>query len=456
MKMMERLLRNVGRSWDRIPKEVPVLFVRRSTGVHPFMTVDGNQLHLHTLPYQPGIPVKQSIVLEDLTLEELADTLQQMGYEAHVTDEAVKNKVEARKSHTLIDAKNVPIMDGGRLETFTSKLWEKLYPIARLLQETDNDIDRALEQMYLTTTRGSWLEYWASFFGLRRSIGENDDTLRRRIFLTFMNIKTNDVAIEELINYSVHGKVKIEDYIPAKFLIYTTPEYMDEAGIIRSIVDSIKGAGIDYLLYYRTTEDEHYKSYLQDKTGVPFQQNDRLGGGLETGFEEVRYGLEPIDMGRAFRLNKDMVLSSKVISPWHVSKLKDTVTFQVSSSEVFPVKRKQRKEDEVYFRTNSGKIGDPLHVLFGTEDYGDNLLNTIIEGLSDALRAPEDVPVGYDITATSEDHYIEPVKKGAIGFKLGASLLSATAKLSKQEQRAFEGGYMRLERDGKVVRELAL
>lgn len=454
MRMMERLLRNVGRSWDRVPKEVPVLLVKRGAGAHPFMTVEGNQLHLHTLPYQTDLPVKQSIVLEELTLDELAGTLRQMGYEATVTSEAVQAGVEKRKSFTIMDTKDRPISDGHTLETFTSKLWEMLYPLARLLQETDQDIERAIQEMFLLNTKGRWLEYWASFFGLRRALGEADEALRKRIFLTLTNIKTNDVAIEELINYSVQGKVKIEDYLPAKFRIDVTPEYMDEADMIRAIVDGIKGAGIDYLLYYRTTINEHYKGYLQDKTGKPFHENDQLKVTGEQGFEELRFGYTDVDMTRALRVGRDVIGPPKVISPWYQSNLRDDDTIEVGMSEVFPVHRVQRPEGAAFFRTNTGIIGNKMNTLYGRSWSGD-IMDAIVVALAEQWEAPSEA-CDYSAVAGQEEHYNEPMKKGARGFRLGASTVGQGAKLARQEQRAFEGGTMRLEQDGAVLREMAL
>lgn len=276
MKMMERLLRNVGRSWDRIPKEVPVLFISRGTGAHSLMTVDNNALHFHTLPYRHNLPTKQTVALEALGLEELISIVRGMGYTAELTSEVENKKLKHRKTFTLLDASNLTLNEGSHLVTFTSKLWETLYPLARLLQEVDNDIEKAIEEMFATTTRGRWLEYWASFFGLRRLTDESDESLRKRMFVTMTNVKTNNIAIEELVRYVVQDTIVVEDKSPALMEITTDPKYIEFGSRLHEVVMSIKGAGIAYVLNFAKTWSEDYPSYYRDSNGASMTNADVL------------------------------------------------------------------------------------------------------------------------------------------------------------------------------------
>lgn len=342
MKMMYKLLDNVTKSWDRIPKNVPVIAVHRGNGLHFMMTVDNNQLYFHSQPYNKNLPVKQSILLEDLSLNELVDTINSMGYVSLLTSEAHEKELGERKAHTLTNDKNRTIIQPNTLTTFTSKLWEMLYPIARLLHETDNDMDKAIAQMFATSTKGKWLDYWGTFFRIKRNHGESDAVLSRRIFMSLVNLKTNNIAIEELVQFAIQSDAKVRDVAPALFEIVVAPDYIDKSGILHPIIRGVKGAGIDYFLNYMEQNAEDYRTYLSDLIGGSFRSMDKgayqaTWGKLKevySGAVEGSYGFQ--GFGSEKYLSKsDMLklLSSEVLQSEVVKRAKDSASARTIALE---------------------------------------------------------------------------------------------------------------------------
>lgn len=288
MNMMNRLFDLVGKTWSRAPKEAPVLTLRRGAGSHIRFTVDSNHLHFHTMAYHPHLPIKQSILLDGLTLDELGATIRQMGYEATVTPEAYALGLTGRSAVTLLQEANTALDGGATLQTFTSKMWEVLYPIARLLEATEGDIDLATRQMYADSTSGSWLDYWASFFSIKRAPGEPDTSVASRMLSSINSLKTNNIAIEELLRNALLEDVVVRDTLPALFEVEVLPAFISQKELTDELIHTVKGAGIAFIYNYTDRDEEHYPSYLKDKIGKPANKADELW--VDTGFTESTYG----------------------------------------------------------------------------------------------------------------------------------------------------------------------
>jgi hypothetical protein len=289
MNMMNRLFDLVGKTWSRAPKDVPVLTLRRGTGSHIRFTVDDTHLHFHTMGFHPNLPIKQSIVLDELTLTELTATIQQMGYEAELTSEAAIAGLTGRNAVTLLQSANNPLDGEAHLYTFTSKLWETLYPIARLLHIAEGDIDNATRQMFADSTRGKWLDYWASFFSVRRVPGESDTSLASRMLTSINSLKTNNIAIEEMLRSALLEDVAVRDAEPALFEVELLPAFISQKEMTDELIAAVKGAGIAFAYNYLDKSEEHYPAYLQDKIGKPASAADNTLA-LATGFTEHIYG----------------------------------------------------------------------------------------------------------------------------------------------------------------------
>lgn len=293
MKHMLNILHNVGKSWGKLPKEKPVIQLEKANGQHSLVTIHRDIFCLHSQVYCDNLPIKQEIALKGITIEELVTVLTSMGYNASLYEELPSNLRE-REATTLTSVKDQSIELSVALTTFTAKLWEKLYPLARLLEEADYNINIALKQMFITSTRGLWLDYWASFFNVRRIEGESDESLLKRVFMTIVNMKTNNIALEELIRHAIESEVKVSDTGNHAFEVVTHPEFISRVDLVVGIINSLKGAGIEYVLNYTAEYEELYASYVQDKTGKSAREQDSLHV-LPGEYLEAQYGWRSAD-----------------------------------------------------------------------------------------------------------------------------------------------------------------
>lgn len=269
MKMMKKLLDNVNKGWKKYPMEQPAIEVSVGSGVHTLLTITTNQLHLHSTTFRSSLTYKQSIYFEDMTIGELNAQLKTMGYGAEVI-----SSDDSTSCLQLMPVENVVLFPSGRINVFTSPLWKALYPVSRLLEEAEGNVENAIRQMYATSTRGRWLDYWASFFALKRATGEDDLSMARRIFMTIVNLKTNDIAIEELLKFSIKTEARVVDLEPSKFEVQIEPDYITYKLLSDEIIDSVKGAGIDFVYHYIKNLEEHYPAYMTDKIGSSFAHMD--------------------------------------------------------------------------------------------------------------------------------------------------------------------------------------
>ena len=304
MLMMSKLLGNLGKLWNKAPKDFEALSIQRERGNHSFVTINTQQIIFHSTTYHKDMPNKQTILLEGHTLLELTETISSLGYVCSLTSEAIGKGYAERKAYTLMPVENVPIIYGSFFKVFTSPLWQLLYPLARVLEDLDYDTDDAINQLCAGSASRSWLDYWASFFKLTRAANESDADFEKRIFIKLLSVKTSAIAIQELLKHAVSGVSVVTDVAPAQFSVTADPVYMDTAEAVRRIVNSAKGAGIDYFLNYQRTSEELFKAYFKDMYGEDFETSDKQGLQGETKVaERLPYGYY-VDQETAFKLGK--------------------------------------------------------------------------------------------------------------------------------------------------------
>lgn len=292
MNMMHRLLSYVNNVWNTQAKEQVAIRLRKHNGYHSCVSVSANQLHLHTLKYSEALPVKQSVVLDNLTIEELATILEGMGYAVDVMQE----------SHLTTSATTLIPQQNTRLDTdlcvFTSDVWRMLYPIANLLEMVKGDVDKAIQQMFLRSSSGKWLDYWASFFAVKRLIGESDGALIKRIILFLINPKTNNRSIEELMKLVLGMDVEVADAEPSVFDVYLEADAMTATEESDRLLNQIKAGGVHFIYNYRKRLNEDYNGYVYDVYGKPVAQLDNGAPQVETAMhmDETDFRSQIFDM----------------------------------------------------------------------------------------------------------------------------------------------------------------
>lgn len=282
MEALNKILSNLTRLWNTLPKDIPVLYVQKGTGRHSMISVDTDHMYFHSTSYMPDMPVAEVIYLDDYTLRELEATINSMGYIATLISEDPENDNDysARKAFTLMEVLNVPLIPQATLTAFTSVVWRTIYPLARAVDAWAKNTEEAIPNMYATTTTGKWADYWATFFSVQRQAGESDENLRKRTFMNLASLKTNNLALGELVSMLVKDNVTVKDISPALFAVSLDPRFMGSTTAIRSIIDQAKAGGVAYYLDYLKSNTEDYKAYFKDTYGVDFVNSDILSVGV--------------------------------------------------------------------------------------------------------------------------------------------------------------------------------
>jgi hypothetical protein len=287
VRILRKLLDNLGDVWNKLPKEVPFLTIDRGTGTHTMMTVDEGTLYFHSAPFRSGLPQKQSITLKSMTTQELLDIIATMGYIVSLTSEAQEKGLDVHKPFILMEVENVAM--GKTLTAFTSNLWRTMYPLYRVLRQAEFDTEQALKQLQRQLADGEWLDFWASFFSIEREPGETDNNFVRRFTMWLFNPKTNNVALKELLAYRLQDTdFDVRDKAPLQFEVYLGTKYLDQGTAdLHKIIQESKGAGIEYFLNYVVpTYAENYQLAAADFNGKPFADLATISVALDKALED--------------------------------------------------------------------------------------------------------------------------------------------------------------------------
>lgn len=278
--MLRKLLETVNFRWAKNAEIQKPLTLQQGTGTNPYLTIKEGIVYLHRYPDAPDILPNQEIILDGLTISDLCTQLTSMGYTVD-SSEAVILGTMGESSLTLLDAdsQNLTNTYGVVVFAFASNFHRVLYPIHRLLTTYNGDIDKAIEQLMLPATSGTWLDYWCSFFNIQRLPSEDDQTLLRRVFLNLTSAKSNNLAMEELISYYIGTDASVIDAAPSQIEVRVDPLYMDSSQKVRDIIATIKSAAVDYFINYQKTFSDSYSANFRNTHGKTFSDfNSAFGG----------------------------------------------------------------------------------------------------------------------------------------------------------------------------------
>lgn len=140
--------------------------------------------------------------LTEYTLSSLSSHIAaQDGYSVVYSDE----DRSSRGAIVLIDDTNDPAnSNGDHLYAYDSLLWSFVEAYAVRLREAALSIVEMLKQMVLWTAGGVWIDEWGNRFGIRRGPTEQDTQYQKRIIQEVLQVKSNNLAIEDII-YQVFG-----------------------------------------------------------------------------------------------------------------------------------------------------------------------------------------------------------------------------------------------------------
>lgn len=316
--MLRKLLNTINLQWAKKSRINKTLKINRGTGSYPFLTVRESTLYFHMYQQVESFATAsyvQEVVLEGMTVEELVTTVQQMGYSVDTAD-AERLGLMEESALILMDTVGQPIDNGADIYAFTSNWYRVLYPIHRVLTKFDGDVNRAIEELTLPSARGEWLDYWVSFFRIKRLPDESDDLLLRRAMLTLSNAKSNNTAMEELISYYIATEAKVLDNAPSQIEVRVDPQFMNSATKVRDIIVLLKSAGVDYFLNYQKGFEDSYPVFFRDRYGETFGTRnasyDTVDVTLPVYTED--YLFVPIELRKGFALNSNNLNGDRLLS----------------------------------------------------------------------------------------------------------------------------------------------
>jgi hypothetical protein len=272
VKLLRKLMDSLGSVWNKSANETNLLSIVQNTGTHTMVTISEGSLYFHSVPFRNDLPVMQIVDLQNMTVQDLINTVNGMGYTAALDPSATD--LTTSKAYILMEVESVPLST--TLQAFTSMTWKIMYPIYRILRGAEGDIELSLKQLYAPTASGSWLDYWATFFSIKREAGEADNDFIRRFLMWLFNPKTNNVALQELLAYRLKdNSVQVTDDSPGKFKVTVDQKYLSNSGDLNTIILEAKAAGIEYFLAYSIAPYvENYPIYASNAYGVPYSSLD--------------------------------------------------------------------------------------------------------------------------------------------------------------------------------------
>lgn len=200
MKLTAKLLAFLHRIFEKDPKSI--LAIQFSyDGEMNWSVADGTL----TTTVSGGSGVPLSIDLSQYTIGDLAAHINaQPGYS--VTQ--VTTEFSARQARMLLDSQGV---QGEAIFGYTSMLWALIDAIASELTAAKQSIEAMPLQMVISTANDDWLEEWGTRFGIPRNEGEPSSTYAARLAAWIFRVKSNNLALEQIIEEQTGYTVEIID-----------------------------------------------------------------------------------------------------------------------------------------------------------------------------------------------------------------------------------------------------
>lgn len=150
-----------------------------------------------------------SITLSCFTLRDLAAYLAtQPGYTVPFVD---LSRGSVNCLALLDGVSSLNQSNGDHLYAYESIVWSYLSGLSEVLRRARTNIAEMLKQMVLWTAEGEWISEWGEWFAVPRFRGEADASYRFRILEEVLRIKSNNRALEEIVERVTGLSVSVID-----------------------------------------------------------------------------------------------------------------------------------------------------------------------------------------------------------------------------------------------------
>jgi hypothetical protein len=194
MSMLERLVSHLYSAFDTNPRERLALRIRHDSGA--FWRIENGRITIGTedLPDEPVL----DMAIDGATIGDVASAAADAGFTIAYQDaELLSRAAAALRTGSGTQSES----NGDHLYIYyDSLLWSLMDAFANGLEVAERDgIIAGLQQAYLHTAEGEWLDLWGSYFGIRREDGEDDAAYLHRTVAEVLRPRSNALAMEQTI-----------------------------------------------------------------------------------------------------------------------------------------------------------------------------------------------------------------------------------------------------------------
>ncbi|MGR9106749.1 MAG: hypothetical protein ACU843_07435 [Gammaproteobacteria bacterium] len=202
MQLSRKLLSYLYSAFDLDPEKFLAIRIQYD-GLMTWQVVDG-WLYLNA---SGGSGVSQSIDLSGYTISGLVSHI------SGLTGYSVPFSAQGSLGALVLidDSGNISQSNGDHLYGYQSVLWSIMDSYAGELYTAGLAIIEMLKQMVVWTAGQEWLDEWGDRFGIRREPNENDTQYPIRMIEEILRIKSNNRAIEEIIQNTFSLSVDVID-----------------------------------------------------------------------------------------------------------------------------------------------------------------------------------------------------------------------------------------------------
>ena len=199
------------------------------SGQDAFLTIENGLLKTRTT----GGADSLSYVLNEWLFDRLAEDINtKTGYTAAVLDTKFNHMLagallDGIEDHDLGTSKDLAIA--------TNPIWVLLKPLALAIAKRSLNVDDALAQLNVLTSRTFFVEFWGRFLGVVRKEGESDVRYAQGIVDRVLLLRANNKAMEKIVYDDLGIEVAIRDLLPEVLNLNGSPVFSKLPGQVYNV-----------------------------------------------------------------------------------------------------------------------------------------------------------------------------------------------------------------------------
>lgn len=156
--------------------------------------------------------------LRDWTIERLVEDLNaHQGITATIIDQRLKKLLAGAIAGDFVEF-DLSVLSL-TLSVDANPLTVFLRPVAFAIEDHENNIDTALAQLNILTSKKYFADYWGVFIGITRRANESDIDYTQRIVNEVLLKRDNNRALEEIIFRTFNLRATVDDLLPLVLII---------------------------------------------------------------------------------------------------------------------------------------------------------------------------------------------------------------------------------------------